>query len=289
MSFKPPPGVSRTVAREVGGICLVLLAIAVSIGATFVRDSKHLRPGISTAKDVPGTCHNDQDIFEQELASAELTPAVPCTSPHTGEIAWTVQLTGIVAQQHNRPTPEMLTNYGHLCQYERVKKYIGKTLDGFEFNLRVDIRYPSAPEWRRGVRTARCIAEPYYHQGPGRATFTFPLAGSWATKASAAIRLCSNGLTNYLPCDRPHTEEVLEPVSPFPASQVAFPSNATSARLGRKPCTREALALLHAKTLPSGLRVIVDPPLIQDWSTHHNVGCRIGSPVRTGSLDPELT
>jgi hypothetical protein len=286
MSIKPPPGLLRTVARNAGGICLVLLALALSVGATFVRDSKHLLPGISTAKDVPGTCHNDQDVFEVELTTAELTPAVPCTRPHTGEIVWTVHLTGIVAQQHNRPTPEMLSGqYGRLCRYSRLGSYVGQTAKGFLYNLTINIRYPSAPEWRAGLRTARCLAGPFYHVGSGtRAMIDFPLRGSWATKASAAIRLCANSKTDYVPCSVPHTEEVLEPVNPFPRSQQAFPSVQRSMRLGLRPCTKQALALLGRSKLPSGLSVIVEPAEIQNWALHHDVGCRIGSAQRTGSL-----
>jgi hypothetical protein len=262
----------------------VLLAIAVSVGATFVRDGKHLVAGISTAEDVPGTCHNDQDIFEVELTTAELTPAVPCTRPHTSEVVWTVRLTGIVAEEHDRPTPEMLSSYKGLCRYSRIGKYVGKTPEGFLYNLRIDIRYPSAPEWRAGLRIARCIAEPYYHQGDGRATLSFPLRNSWGTKASAAIRLCATGTTDYVTCDQPHTQEVLEPVSPFPKSQKAFPPPERSIQLGQKPCTRQALALLGRSKLPSGLSVIVEPAEIQNWTLHHDVGCRVSSDQRTGSL-----
>jgi hypothetical protein len=278
--------VLRTIALNVGGVGLVLLALVLSVGATFVRDSKHLAPGISTTEDVPGTCHTDLDIFEVELTSAELTPAVPCTGPHTSEVVWTVQLTGVVADQHDRPTPEMLSGaYKTLCRYSRVAKYVGKTPNGFLYNLRVDIRYPSAPEWRAGLRTARCIAGPFYHLGATtRAMINFPLRNSWRTEASAAIRLCANGRTDYLPCDRAHTEEVLEPVNPFPKSQRSFPSEERSLRLGRKPCTRQALALLGRSTMPAGLRVIVEPAELQNWDQHHDVGCRIASAQRTGSL-----
>jgi Septum formation len=285
MSLKPPPDVLRAAARNIGGIGLVLLALAVSVAATFVRDSKHLVPGMATARDVPGTCHNDQDIFEVELTTAELTPPVSCTRPHTGEVVWTVQLTGVVAKEHDRPTPEMLKGqYGSLCDYGRLKKYVGKTPEGYLYNLSLSIRYPSAPEWREGLRTARCIAQPNYRQGPIRAVLDFPLRDSWRTKASAVIRLCAVGRTAYLTCDQPHTEEVLEPVNPFPKSQKAFPPEERSIRLGRKPCTRQALALLGRSKVPDGLSVIVEPAEIQNWNQHHDVGCRIGSPLRSGSL-----
>jgi hypothetical protein len=36
--------------------------------------------------------------------------------------------------------------------------------------------------------------------------------------------------------------------------------------------------------LPAGLSVIVEPAEIQNWDQHHDVGCRIESSRRTGSL-----
>jgi len=271
-------------------VALILVALSVSFLATHVRDKAHLVPGISTAVDVPGTCHNHHDYFENELASAELTPAVPCTSPHTSETLWTRPLTGILARQPDRPTPEMLSGlYKDVCQDPaRLSRYVGQNSTGFLFNLYVNARYPSAPEWRSGVRTVRCVALMSY-PGPARVRWQFPLRGSWARSASAAIRLCANGATAYLPCSQPHVEEVLLPVSPFPATQRAFPDPRISIRRGHAPCARAALDLLGTKSLPAGLHVVVEPAEQQNWAHSHDVGCRIGSERRTGTLQAGLT
>ncbi len=271
---------------------LVVLALALSFGATYVRDDSRLvPPGITTVADVPGTCHNDQDYFEVELASATLTPAVPCTSPHTSEVVWTVKLTGVVAAQPDRPTPEMLAPaFGKLCQQpQRLAAYVGADQRGFMYNLNLGTRYPSAPEWRAGVRTARCIATPGYVTEKVRPTLSFPLKGSWKRAESAAIRLCANGGKAFLPCDRPHTQEVLQPVEAFPPTQVAFPPPALSRKLGLAPCTRLALAHLGRSTLPAGLRVVVAPAELRNWPKFRAVGCRIESPRRTGTLAAGLT
>ncbi|MGI8677501.1 MAG: septum formation family protein [Jatrophihabitans sp.] len=281
----------RTIAANVGGVVLVLVILALPFGATRVRDSKHLLPGITTAADVPGTCHNDQDYFEVELTSAELTPAVPCTSRHTSEVVWTVALTGQVAAQHDRPTPEMLSGqYRKLCQQpRRLSAYVGEDPRGFLYNLALDIRYPSAPEWRAGVRIARCIAGPFYHAGLTRPTVNFALAGSWGGVESGAIRLCATDPNAYLPCDRPHTQEVLEPINVFPRTQITFPSPDLSRKLGQLPCTRQALDLLGRTALPASLSVIVEPAEPQNWPRHRDVGCRIQSAQRTGTLAAGLT
>lgn len=285
MSRKPQGPLGSLVAN-VGGVLLVVLVIALSFGATYVRDSEYLKPGISTADDVPGTCHNDQDYFEVELTSALLTPAVPCDGPHTSEVVWTVELTGVLAELQRRPTPEMLYGqYGTLCQTPaRLANYVGFDKRGFLNNLALDIRYPSAPEWRAGLRTARCISGAVYHPPQVRPTLDFALAGSWARAESAAIRLCSTGGYAYLPCDRPHTEEVLQPISVFPETQVDFPPPELSLELGLGPCTTVALALLGQSELPEGLSVIVAPAEPQNWPARRDVGCRIGSAERTGTL-----
>lgn len=276
----------RTFAANAGGVLLILLTIALSFGATYVRDSEYLVPGITTADDVPGTCHNDQDYFEVELTSAELTPAVPCDSPHTSEVVWTVELTGVLAQQQRRPTPEMLAGqYSGLCQErQRLADYVGVDGRGFLFNLSLDIRYPSAPEWRAGVRTARCLAGATQHPPRVRPTLDFPLEGSWTRPESVAIRLCSTGGVAYLPCDQPHTEEVLQTVLVFPPTQIEFPPPGLSLELGIAPCTTRALDLLGVSALPAGLTVIVAPAEPQNWPQHRDVGCRIGSAERTGTL-----
>lgn len=282
----------RAIAVEVGGVLLVVAALIFSFGATYVRDSKHLLPGFSTAADVPGTCHNDQDYFEVELTSAELTPPVPCTRPHTSEVLWTVQLTGIVAEQHNRPTPEMLApQFRRLCQQpQRLAAYVGENPRGFLYNLSLDIRYPSAPEWRAGVRTARCIAGPFYHTTfATRPTFNFPLAGSWTREQSAVIRLCATIANKFVPCDQPHTQEVLEPVDPFPATQIAVPPPALAISLGMAPCTKEVLALIGRSKVPNGSEVIVEPPDPQSWPVYHAVGCRLQFAQRIGSVAAGLT
>lgn len=290
MSSKPRLDLRR-MAANAGGVLLILLVLALSFGATYVRDSNHLVPGISTADDVPGTCHNDQDYFEVELTSAELTPAVPCTSPHTSEVVWTVELTGLVAAEPDRPTPEMLSGqYKKLCQQrKRLAAYVGENPRGFLYNIAVDIRYPSAPEWRAGLRTARCIAGAFYHTQPVRPTLDFALADSWSLAKSAAIRLCATGETQYLPCDQPHSEEVLEPINVFPRKQIAFPSPDLSRKFGRLPCTRLALDLLGRSTMPRGLSVIVEPAEPQNWPRHRDVGCRIRSMQLTGTLAAGLT
>ncbi|MDQ6874141.1 MAG: septum formation family protein [Actinomycetota bacterium] len=282
----------RAIAVEVGGVLLIVAALVVSFGATYVRDSKHLVPGFSTAADVPGTCHNDQDYFEVELTSAELTPPVPCTRPHTSEVLWTVQLTGRVAQEHNRPTPEMLApQYRRLCQLpQRLAAYVGENPNGFLYNISLDIRYPSAPEWRAGVRIARCIAGPFYHTTfVTRPTFNFPLAGSWTREDSAAIRLCATIANKFVPCDQPHTQEVLEPVDPFPATQIAVPPPALAISLGMAPCTKEVLALIGRSKLPNGSQVVVEPPDAQSWPVYHAVGCRFQFALRIGSVAAGLT
>lgn len=264
--------------------------IGASFAATQVRDSARLRPGWSTAADVPGTCHRDTDYFETFLAQAELTPAVSCTSPHTVEVLWTVRLTGILAAQHDRPTPEMMSGqYAHICDDRtRLNRYLGINSTGYLYYLDVYPRYPSAPEWRAGVRIARCVAQTTVNDRSGYPMLSFSLRNSWRTQASAAIRLCANGAYSYVPCSQPHTEEVLGPVSPFPRGQISFPSPALSRRLGLRPCTDAALAFLGRRAMPAGLSVIVEPAEQQNWPKNRDVGCRIGSAERTGTLQGGL-
>ncbi|PZS13535.1 MAG: hypothetical protein DLM57_16375 [Pseudonocardiales bacterium] len=270
---------------------LVVVALSLSFAATYARDSKHLVAGISTASDVPGTCHLAHDYFESEMAVAELTPPVPCTAPHSSETLWTRQLTGILALQHNRPTPELLSGqYKDVCQDPtQLDHYIGHIWPGFPYNLVVYPRYPSAPEWRAGLRTVRCVGSLWFNQGVNRLTWSFPLRGSWSRTMSAIIRLCADAAGAYLPCDRPHVDEVLEPLNPFPATQISFPAPQLSRRLGLGPCTREALDLLGRKSIPREYQVVVEPAERQNWPHSHDVGCRIRSSVRSGTLAAGLT
>ncbi len=276
----------RAAGLNLAGVTLLLAVLSVSFLATRVRDTAHLVPGMSTAADVPGTCHNHHDYFENDLASAELTPAVPCTSPHTSETLWYTVASGILAAQPNRPTPEMLGGvYKDICHDPaRLNTYVGQRSTGFLYNLNVYPRYPSAPEWRAGVRSVRCVASMWYHIGPGRARWSFPLRDSWMHPVSATIRLCANGGVAYVPCDRPHIEEVLQPLNPFPTSQRGFPDARVARRLGQVPCTKAALDLLGLKALPAGLHAVVEPPELANWAHSHDVGCRIGSGSRTGTL-----
>jgi len=277
--------------KNAAGVLLLMLAIGASFAATQVRDNARLRPGLSTAADVPGTCHNDTLWMENELALAELTPGVSCYSVHTSEVLWTRQLTGILTKQHDRPTPEMLAGqYSRICNDPaRLSRYIGQDSVGYPYNITTYPRYPSAPEWRAGLRTVRCMGSAWYHLGDSRATLDFPLRNAWKAAASATIRLCADASGGYLPCNQLHVQEVLEPLDPFPASQKKFPSPALSRRLGLAPCTEIALKFLGVSRLPTDLHVVVEPAEQQNWAHSHDVGCRIASPLRVGSLQAGLT
>lgn len=286
MPHRPRALAVRPIAINAAGVLLILVALVLSLAATQVRDGARLRPGMSTASDVPGTCHRDVDFFETFLAQAELTPAVPCHTPHSVEVLWKVALRGVLARQPDRPTPEMISGqYGKVCDDEaRLKRYVGVDAQGYVYFLKVYPRFPSAAEWRAGVRVARCVAQPTAGPGPGVAMVSFGLRNSWRLAASAAIRLCANAAYAYVPCSQPHVEEVLQPVYPFPRSQAAVPSAEQSRRSGQAPCTTQALALLGRKTLPAGLRVVVEPAEPRNWPANRGVGCRIASDRRTGSL-----
>lgn len=284
---------ARLVAANVAGALVVVAVLAIALAATQVRDPARLRPGISTAADVPGTCHRDLNMFETTLAQAELTPPVPCSRPHNIEVVWTVPLGGILAAQHDRPTPEMMNGqYAGVCNDpSRLRRYVGVPPDapGYLYFLQLYPRFPSAPEWRAGVRTARCVAQWTGQQGAQLPTLTFSLRDSWAGAGSAAIRLCANAAYAYVACSQPHTQEVLEPVSPFPAGQQSLPSPALSRRLGLPWCTAEALRFLVRSAIPNGLHVVVEPAEQRNWPGNRDVGCRIVSARRTGSLQGGLT
>jgi hypothetical protein len=179
-----------------------------------------------------GTCHAF-DTHAELNSFSDVRPPVPCAQPHQTETIAVGELTGELADSHERMSPEkrlMIVN--DLCR-EPMRAYTGAGPRDELWGVGAVLRLPTAAEWAEGERHYRCELMPK----SGDDTADLPkvsrsLQGVLDTPAGAAYRRCWTDLDAAVPCDQPHRAESVSAIAAVPAERFAGPSSGFTSAQG---------------------------------------------------------
>jgi hypothetical protein len=279
---------SGWVGRLGGAVVCVLLILVV---ASLVYGPAS-RSALPTRDSVAGTCHHASDATDLIATASDTSPAVPCTQPHQTETLWTVQITGLLAGQKERPNPELInaTLAGRCDDYWRVRAYLGADTYDDHWGVSTVMKVPTPAEWAKGDRTLRCEAV----SGKGGSqppTASDTLRGILRRKDSAPFRLCRVG-GQLVSCDQGHDEEAMSPNVVLKAAP--WPGSTPLAVAAHTSCAAIAQHYLGVRlTSRPDLAVAADLPTQADWAAgNRGVNCWLQNSngfLTTGTVRGDLS
>lgn len=191
-------------------VLTVIALAALTVSGCALPGLQHVGMGVGSYRTTwtVGACHKlDQYVESDQMFASDTTPPVPCTSPHQSETYAVVPITGVVADQAQRPTPDWLdAALRGDCSWSQMEDYLGGGAAGAQRDVTVLQIVPSENEWRDGVRKVRCDALVGPRTPSSIATISQSLKGIMLTPAGARFRDCPLGNTETS-CDGLHTTE----------------------------------------------------------------------------------
>ena len=263
-------------------------ALAVAGFASQGLENVGMGVGSFTTVWTAGSCHRlDQLVETDPMFASDTSPAVPCTSAHQSETYVTEPITGAVAAQAERPSPQWLQSAVRgACGQHGLGAFFGEQPPDVVRDISVLRIVPSVTEWRAGVRRVRCDALIGPRDTQSIATISTSLKGIEQTAADR-FRVCRLGF-DEVSCSALHQAELVNPAIRFTNAELKRDHAYQLAKV-RSQCQAEVAAYLGA-SLSSRTDIVLKPELPGDYPhTDSRVGhCWIGpaDPGRTitGSL-----
>jgi hypothetical protein len=189
---------------------LTVLGTAVLLGTLLAGCGGQDQVGLATADATVGTC-KDKTTAEEMVSLSDVSPAVPCTTPHTLETYHvTTADASVAALRPDRPGPEILGAHStDTCPAAPLLSYLGATLLDSQWGVSIFTKFPTRAEWSRGTRTVLCDLVVSTADAAQVPRISIPLRNIMRYSDSARLRQCRTGDddTHVLTCDRPHTAE----------------------------------------------------------------------------------
>ncbi|GAA0394786.1 hypothetical protein Acor_64400 [Acrocarpospora corrugata] len=153
-----------------------------------------------------GSCHRMSQPEELYHVS-DVAPPVSCTEPHQTETYLVTRLSGALATEPDRPSPDRLRA---ACDYRPIRPYLGARRKDAQWGIEIQAKFPTRAEWAAGNRTLRCdLLVPTLHTDLGP-QLTAPLRGIMRHPQSVLVRRCRRETVDVV-CALPHDQEWVEP------------------------------------------------------------------------------
>ncbi|GIH23269.1 hypothetical protein Aph01nite_15790 [Acrocarpospora phusangensis] len=153
-----------------------------------------------------GSCHRMSQPEELYHVS-DVAPPVPCTHPHQTETYLLTKVSGSLAAEPVRPSPDRLRA---ACDYRPVRPYLGARARDAQWGIEIWAKFPTRTEWAAGNRILRCDLFVPALNPDDAPEVTTPLRGIMGTRQSVAVRRCRLE-TQDVVCALPHDQEWVEP------------------------------------------------------------------------------